>query len=77
MFFFFFFFRPAEVKLNMPWIYVNTLENSKTLSPMSGMEEQMWVADSRDHVYLSGKIMGTSLSLDLNSSPAHYQLYGL
>ena len=75
--FFFFFFRLAEVKLNMPWVYVNTLENSKTLSPTSGTEEQMWVADSRDHVYLSGKIMGTSLSLDLNSSPAHYRLYGL
>ena len=57
--------------------YVNALEDSKTLSPMLSTEEQMWVAGSRDHVYLSGKIMGTSVSLDLNSSSAPYQLYGL
>ena len=73
----FFFFRLAEVELNMPWIYVNALEDSKTLSPMLSTEEQMWVAGSRDHVYLTGKIMGTSVSLDLDSSSAPYQLYGL
>ena len=44
---------------------------------MSNTEEQMWVTGSMDHVYLSGKIMGTSVSLDLNSSSAPYWLYGL
>ena len=68
----FFFFRLAEVELNTPWIYVNALEDNKTLSPMSNTEEQIWVTGSMDHVYLSGKIMGTSVSLDLNSSSASY-----
>ena len=38
------FFRLAEVELNMPRIYVNTLDNiCKTLSSVSGTEEQMWL----------------------------------
>lgn len=58
------FCRLAEVELNMPRIYVNTLDNiCKTLSPVSGTEEQMWLAGSRDFVHLSGKILGSAASL--------------